>query len=168
MNSTKKYITYAGIVLFILISSLLLTGFLKKKQEEKVFASSPVLIGIEQTYEENPHEIGLSGLEYTPPAEGDIEEYPERVRVLNMNVLGPTSLPDIAFQTLPEYLTQYFDYYMNDKTKYTAVILEDTIKDDYNLPSFHLYIEDLDLDIECIYYSSRGFYYFFSRLNPDE
>lgn len=169
MSKKKQYFIYASIIILILVSALTITHLYSKHQSQKALEDSPILLGTEETmYEENPLEIGMTAFENTPPEENALEEYPDRVLILNMSELGDSSLPDIALQSLQPYLSDYLNYYWDNGVNYEGVIVEDSYKEDFNLPSFHVYIEEIDLDIECIYHTTRHFYYMYSRLNPEE
>lgn len=97
--------------------------------------------------------------------EGEVEE--ARVKVLNMSLLDNISLPSEAGEILIDNLNDYMNYYDNTGSSYEGVIMEDTLKDDFIMPSFHVYIEEIDLDIECLYHTTRDFFFLYSRYNPE-
>ncbi len=132
----------------------------KMLEEQEVMALSGENIAvIEET------EIGLSNLEITNDLD-TLEDYPERVMITNLSVLANTSIPTAAIYSLQEYLTMYLDYYLETNTTYEGTIIEDTVKDSNISPSFHVYIEEIELDIECLFHPTRKLYYLYSRLNP--
>lgn len=169
MTKKKQYLIYVIIIAGILSLALLIMHISKKSAEKRAAQNMPTLIGTEETVlEENPMEIGMTALETTPDQEDPTEEIEDRVIIHNMSELADSSLSNEALVSLQDYLTDYMNYYWDTDDTFDGVIVEDSYKDDFNLPSFHVYIEEIDLDIECIYHTTRHFYYMYSRLNPEE
>lgn len=97
----------------------------------------------------------------------DISENPCRVMVDNMGVLFDEGIQTAALDYLELYLNEYFNFYLDNGTNYIAEYVEGTFVPDLNFPTFHIYIEELDLDIQCVYITSKEYYRFTSRFNPN-
>ena len=165
MNNKRKLLLSCLGILLILLSYILLSAWRDYRNEKKI--AEQMLIPIGEINDMIPtDDISLSNVGTMPEEQESLQDYPDRIAILNKSVLADTTLPSYGLKTLEAYLTEYFDYYWDTGVNYYAEVVEDSFKGDYNLPSFNLYVEELDLEIECIWYSSRQVYHFYSRFNP--
>lgn len=158
---------YIIAILLILVLFLFLSRWKEYRREKEWEEKMLIPIGeIEDTIPED--DISLTSQDTIADGEVSLQDFPDRIAIKNKSVLADTSLPSYGYKTLEAYLTEYFNYYWDTGTNYYAEVVEDSFQEDYNLPSFKLYVEELDLEIECIWYSSRQIYHFYSRFNSEE
>ena len=90
-----------------------------------------------------------------------------KVTIENIGDLADTEIQLIALDYIEPYLHEYLNYYQPDGKYYYAKYVEDSYIESYNIPRFNVYIEELDLEIECMCILSEHYYRFKSRFNPD-
>lgn len=95
------------------------------------------------------------------------DEYVYRVSIDNMRELADTGIIPEALDYIEPYLDQYFAYYLGTEDRYSAVYVKDTYKQIYDSYEFKVYVEELDLEIDCIYVASEKYYFLESRFNPN-
>lgn len=165
-NSKGKILGCIFAILVILAVYILLTTWNDRRIQKKLEDEMPTLLGkIEEMIPDD--DLALTSQGTMAEGEYNILEHPYRLLIKNRAILAETTLPTYGLETLEPYLTEYFDYYWDNGTNYYAEIIEGSFKEDYNLPSFKIYVEDLELEIECVWYSSRQIYHFYSRFNPE-
>lgn len=166
MSRNKKILLSILIVIIILIGYILMVQVRANHLQSKNDENELIPRAIEEAsfgYDD----LALSGEDTIAEGEVTIQDFPDRIIIRNKAILMDTTLPTYAYKTLEEYLTQYMDYYWDNGINYYGEVVEDSFKEDYNLPSFKIYVEDIDLEIECEYYVSREMYLFYSRFNPE-
>ena len=165
---TKKQAIYCMIgVLVILLILLGISGIKKfnaKKKYVEFIKTQPVLVSFEKDSYAQEESQGDKEYEMTYDLQN---EAPDRVMIENLDELAKAGLTINGLDYLEPYLTQYFDYYLQNGTNYYGKYVEDSFRSDYNFPSFTIYVEDLDLEIDCIYIIYQNLYRFTSRFNPD-
>lgn len=168
MNKSKtQFIKYFLAIIIIFMIYILITTWKDMKMKKEMSESE--LIPASKVEDTISHDdIALTAQDTMAPGEYDIQSHPDRLLIKNKSILADTTLPSYGYKTLDAYLTEYFDYYWDNGTNYYAEIVEDSFEGDYNLPSFKIYVEELDLEIRCVWYSSRQVYHFYSRLNQEE
>lgn len=167
MNNRRKMLIYIVAVLLILVLFLFLSRWKEYRMEKEL--EEKMLIPIGEIDDRIPEDdVALSSQDTMADGEVNLQDFPDRIAIKNKSVLADTSLPSYGYKTLEAYLTEYFNYYWDTGTNYYAEVVEGSFQADYNLPSFRLYVEELDLEIECIWYSSRQVYHFYSRFNSED
>ena len=163
MNNHKKTIFIVAILALLVLLGFILASVLReKKEKEEIEESTASFVSIsEKSDEEELVAIGPTG-----PTE--IEENPVyRVTITNRGDLYDTGIQGPAMDYIEPYLNEYFNYYLQDGNHYEATYVKDSYIASYNIPRFNVYIEDLDLEIECMYIIDEQYYRFKSRFNPD-
>lgn len=161
-NSKKVIILMMGLVLSVFIVFVAITIFQNKSEDKQSEENEATFTSIEEpesSYLVADETVGI------PPL--DMSENPYRVMLSNPGDLLDLGIQYDAFDYLEPYLNEYFNYYLDNGTNYFAEYVEDTFVPDINFPTFHIYIEELDLDIECVYITSKEYYRFTSRFNPN-
>ena len=163
MNNHKKTILVIAILAILVLLGFILASVIRDKKEKKELEESTTsFVSIsEKTDEEELVATGPTG-----PAEID-DGYLYRVTITNISDLTATGIQTIALDYIEPYLNEYFNYYLQDGNHYNAVYVADSYIDSYNIPQFTVYIEDLDLEIDCMCILSEKYYRFRSRFNPD-
>lgn len=168
MEQSKKkqllhYVTIVIIIVLIYILFSVIRYFIKKHEYESHLIK-PVST-IEDTIPAD--DISLTSASTIAEGEVSIQDAPCRLVIENKNILCDTTLPTLGYRTLDDYMNQYFNYYWNNGTNYLAEIVEGSYDEDYNFPSFKVYVPELDLEIDCYWYVAREVYHFYSRFNPE-
>lgn len=150
------------LVLVVLLFFFIVDQIKRQKELNDFTKYAPVQI-------EAPNAVMSVGTGKGDAADSDatIKDSPFRVVIKNMGDLAKTPLPDYAIWTIETYLTQYFNYYLDNKTNYYAEFLTDSYVSNQNLPCFTIHVEGLDMDVQCTYYSARKIFRFISDFNPD-
>lgn len=167
-NKTKKQailciIGVLVIAIAIILGSLIYKAYRQKKYEE----TAPILIEKPSANNGDTQNLATTGHTTISPADDDLQNYPLRVMLSNKADLARTNIPDLALNVLELNLDEYFNYYLDTGLNYTAEYVVDSYYDDYNLPYFYLHIKELDMDIQCTWYTGRNLYHFYSDLNPE-
>jgi len=164
MNNRQKMLLYIIAVLLLCVLFIFLSKWKEYRIVEEI--EQKLLIPIGEINDIIPEDdVALSSHDTMADYEVSLQDFPDRIAIKNKSILADTSLPSYGYKTLEAYLTEYFDYYWDNGTNYYAEVVENSFQADYNLPSFKLYVEELNLEIECIWYSSRQVYHFFSKFN---
>ena len=103
------------------------------------------------------------------PAEDVIpEDYPDRVIITGWGWFVDKGGREEAQELLPGAMTSYLNEWLPGDEIYNAYFMEKKrFIDDTIGQGFFVYIEELDLVVECEYRTAYNDYYFFSDLNPD-
>lgn len=90
-----------------------------------------------------------------------------KVTIENRGDLAETGIQLVSMDYIEPYLHDYLNYYQPDGKYYYAKYVEDSYIESYNIPRFNVYIEELDLEIECLFIIDEHYYRFKSRFNPN-
>lgn len=103
------------------------------------------------------------------PAEDVLpEDYPDRVVITGWGWFVDKGGREDAQALLPGAMTAYLDEWLPGDEIYNAYFMEKKrFIDDAIGQGFFVYIEELDLEVECHYRVAANDYFFFSDLNPD-
>ena len=161
-NHKRTILIVAILALLVLIGFILASALREKKEKEKIEESTTSFVSIS----ENSDEEELVATGPTGPTEID-DGYTYRVTITNIADLTATGIQTIALDCIEPYLNEYFNYYLQDGNHYDAVYVADSYIESYNIPQFQVYIEELDLEIDCMCILSEKYYRFRSRFNPE-
>lgn len=164
------------IVILSLLSTVLfatlLTGCKKEEQPEASenpsishISSDGTLEPISEISSDDEEELGNT---ISPGEDVLPEDYPDRVVITGWGWFVDQGGRTEAQENLPGAMTSYLNEWLPGDEIYNAHFMENKrFIDDTIGQGFFVYIEELDLVVDCEFDNLSKGYYFFSDLNPD-